>query len=114
MSYSALPPVPQVGVPEWQFQFLNGVKQNVEILTGQRGNTGYEAIISGKIGVQPIGDLSLRQVTAQGLGYTISGVPEPVAAANDYAKLIVDVQTLIGDVALIRDVLNALISQLKS
>lgn len=112
MSYSALPPVPQVGVPEWQFQFLNGVKQNVEILTGQRGNTGFEAITSGRVGVQPIGDLSLRQVTATGAGFTISGVN--VAGAEDYAKLIVDVQTLIGDVALIRDVLNALISQLKS
>jgi hypothetical protein len=112
MSYAALPAVPQVGVPEWQFQFLNNVKQNVEILTGQRGNTGYQALIAGQIGVQPIGDLSIRQVTATGAGFTISGVN--VASAEDYAKLIVDVQTLIGDVAYIKDVLNALINQLKS
>jgi hypothetical protein len=112
MSYAALPAVPQVGVPEWQFQFLNNVKQNVEILTGQRGNTGYQALIAGQVGVQPIGDLSIRQVTATGAGFTISGVN--VASAEDYAKLIVDVQTLIGDVAYIKDVLNALINQLKS
>jgi len=112
MSYAALPAVPQVGVPEWQFQFLNNVKQNVEILTGQRGDTGYQAIVSGQVGVQPMGDLSIRQVTATGAGFTISGVN--VASAEDYAKLIVDVQTLIGDVAYIKDVLNALINQLKS
>lgn len=112
MSYAALPAVPQVGIPEWQFQFLNNVKQNVEILTGQRGNTGYQALIAGQIGVQPMGDLSIRQVTATGAGFTISGVN--VASAEDYAKLIVDVQTLIGDVAYIKDVLNALINQLKS
>jgi hypothetical protein len=112
MSYAALPAVPQVGIPEWQFQFLNNVKQNVEILTGQRGDTGYQALVAGQIGIQPMGDLNLRQVTATGAGFTISGVN--VASAEDYAKLIVDVQTLIGDVAYIKDVLNALIAQLKS
>jgi hypothetical protein len=59
-----------------------------------------------------MGDLSIRQVTATGAGFTISGVN--VASAEDYAKLVVDVQTLIGDVAYIKDVLNALINQLKS
>lgn len=112
MSYAPLPAVPQVGIPEWQFQFLNGVKQNVEILTGQRGNTGYQAIISGQVGVQPLGDLALRQVTATGAGFTISG--QDVAGLADHTKLIVDVQTLIGDVATIKEVLNALITQLKS
>ena len=112
MSYAALPAVPQVGIPEWQFQFLNNVKQNVEILTGQRGNTGFQAIVSGQVGIQPMGDLNLRQVTATGAGFTISSVN--VASAEDYAKLVVDVQTLIGDVAYIKDVLNALITQLKS
>jgi len=112
MSYTPLPPVPQVGIPEWQFQFLNGVKQNVEILTRQRGNTGYEALIAGQVTVQPLGDLNLRQVTATGAGFTISGVN--VASADDHTKLIVDVQTLIGDVALLKDVLNTLISQLKN
>lgn len=112
MSYAALPAVPQVGIPEWQFQFLNNIKQNVEVLTGQRGDTGYQAILSRQVGIQPMGDLSIRQVTATGAGFTISGVN--VASAEDYAKLIVDVQTLIGDVAYIKDVLNALINQLKS
>lgn len=112
MSYAPLPAVPQVGIPEWQFQFLNGVKQNVEILTGQRGNSGYEALIAGQVGVQPVGDLNIRQVTATGAGFTISG--QNVASLDDHAKLIVDVQTLIGDVAYIKDVLNTLISQLKN
>jgi hypothetical protein len=54
----------------------------------------------------------MRQVTATGAGFTISG--QNVASLEDYAKLIVDVQTLIGDVAYIKDVLNTLISQLKN
>ncbi len=112
MSYAPLPSVPQVGIPEWQFQFLNGVKQNIEILTGQRGDTGFQSLIAGQVGVRPMGDLNLKQVTATGAGFTISGVQ--VASLDDYAKLIVDVQTLIGDVAYIKDVLNTLITQLRS
>lgn len=112
MSYAPLPAVPQVGVPEWQFQFLNATKQNLEMITGQRGNTGFQAIRSGQVSVVPVAELNLRQVTAVGAGFTISGVQ--VAGLDDYTKLIVDVQTLIGDVAYIRSVLNALISQLES
>jgi hypothetical protein len=112
MSYAPLPAVPQVGIPEWQFQFLNGVKQNIEILTGQRGDTGFQSLIARQVGIRTIGDLNLKQVTAQGAGFTISGVQ--VAGLDDYSKLIVDVQTLIGDVALIKDVLNTLITQLRS
>jgi hypothetical protein len=114
MAFTALPAVPQVGIPEWQFQFLNGVKQNLEEVTGQRGKTGFQSVISGQIGVQTLDELNLRQVTAAGAGFTISGVPEPVPSLNDYAKLIIDVQTLIGDVENIRVTLNALIQQLKS
>jgi hypothetical protein len=112
MAYSALPAVPQVGIPEWQFQFLNGVKQNLEELTGQRGNTGFQAIASGKVAIQTLDELNMRGVTAVGAGFTINAVL--VASAEDYAKLIVDVQTLIGDVENIRVTLNALIQQLKS
>lgn len=111
MTFSALPPVPQVGVPEWQFQFLNGVKQNVELLTGQRGVTGFEAIVTGQISVQPIGELAIQQVSAQGSGFTISGSDVP--SLEDYGKLLVDVNTLIGDVAYVKAVLNALIGQLQ-
>lgn len=112
MAYSALPAVPQVGIPEWQFQFLNGVKQNLEEITGQRGKTGFQSVISGQIGVQTLDELNMRQVTAQGAGFTISS--QNVASLDDYAKLIIDVQTLIGDVENIRVTLNALIQQLRS
>jgi hypothetical protein len=111
MTFSALPPVPQVGVPEWQFQFLNGVKQNVELLTGQRGVTGFEAVVTGQISVQPIGELAIQQVSAQGSGFTILGSDVP--SLEDYGKLLVDVNTLIGDVAYVKAVLNALIDQLQ-
>jgi len=111
MTFSALPPVPQAGVPEWQFQFLNGVKQNVELLTGQRGVTGFEAVITGQIGVQPVGELAIQQISATGAGFTISGSDVP--SLEDYGKLLTDVNTLIGDVAYVKAVLNALIGQLQ-
>lgn len=110
MSFAPLPAVPQVGVPEWQFQFLNATKQNLEVITGQRGNTGYQAILQGNVTLLPLVELNMRQTTAAGAGFTVSGVD--VASLEDYSKLIVDVQTLIGDVAYIRDALNTLISQL--
>lgn len=112
MAFAPLPPVPQTGLPEWQFSFLNNVKQNIEELTGQKGNTGYQAIIAGAITVFPASELAMRQVTATGAGFTISG--QNVASLEDYAKLITDVQTLINDVAYLRIVLNELINQVRN
>ena len=53
----------------------------------------------------------MRQVTAKGAGFTISG--QEVAGLDDYGLLLTDVQTLANDVAFTRTVLNALINQLK-
>jgi hypothetical protein len=112
MSFAALPPVPQAGVPEWQFQFLNSVRQNVEELTGQRGRTGFQSIIGGQVTVLPLDELAMRQVTARGEGFTISGSNVP--SLDDHVKLIVDVQNLINDVQNLRLVLNTLIQQLQT
>lgn len=111
MSYAAIPNVPQQGISEWQFAFFNALKQNVEQLTGQRGVPGYQSILVGNVGVQPADVLQIQQVTATGAGYTISG--SDVAALDDVAKLILDVQKVINDVQYLRDVLNTLILQLK-
>lgn len=112
MSFAPLPPVPQSGLPEWQFSFLNNVKQNIEELTGQRGDTGYQSLVKGAITVEPASELAMRQVTAIGAGFSISS--QNVASLEDHSRLITDVQTLINDVAYLRIVLNELINQIQN
>lgn len=114
MAFSALPPVPTADNKEWQFRFDNAVKQNMELLTGQRGDSSSRALLSGQITLNPAPEVNMRQVTATGAGIAVnSGTTTVVVTQTDYVKLIVDVQTLANDVAAIRAVLNALIEQLK-
>ena len=58
-----------------------------------------------------MGTQKMQQVSAKGTGFTISS--QEVASLDDVSKLILDVQTLAGDVAEIRATLNFLIRQLK-
>jgi hypothetical protein len=53
----------------------------------------------------------MQRVTAEGTGFTISGVTVP--SLEDYGKLIANVQQLANDVATLRNTVNALINQLK-
>jgi len=111
--FTAIPAVPQGGVTDWQSVLISSVKENVELLTGLRGETDLasKAVTQGQIGLQEMPDQNLKQVTAKGAGFTISG--QQVAGLDDYGKLITDVQTLANDLAYTRAVLNALIKQLK-
>ena len=111
MAFQPMPVVPQAGLAEWEFSFFNAAKQNIEELTGQRGNTGYKSVLQGNVGTNAANDLQMRQVTAKGAGFTISS--QNVAGLDDYVKLITDVQTLANDVAYLRLVLNSLIADLK-
>jgi hypothetical protein len=114
MPFSALPPVPQADNKEWQFRFNNAVKQNMELLTGQRGSASDAALLKGQLTVNPVAEMNMRQVTATGLGIAVnSAATTAVAVQSDYVKLLVDVQTLANDVANIRATLNSLIEQLK-
>ncbi len=114
MAFSALPPVPTADNKEWLYRFNNAVKQNMELLIGQRGQTSSRAILAGQVRLNPVPELNMRQVTATGAGIAgNSGTATVVATQADYVKLIVDVQTLANDVAAIRATLNSLIEQLK-
>lgn len=114
MAFSAVPPAPNGDNKEWQFRFNNAVKQNIELLTGQRGTSSDRSLLRGQVTVNLAGELNMRQVTATGLSVAVnSGTSTLVVTQADYAKLLVDVQTLANDVANIRATLNALISQLK-
>jgi hypothetical protein len=109
--FSAIPSIPQSGLTDWQFRTLSVMKENIELLTGTRGISGAAAITRGNITVSFAPVQTMQQVTAAGEGYTISGVN--VASAEDYAKLIVNVQQLANDVANVRATLNALVNQLR-
>ena len=111
--FTAIPAVPQGGITDWQSVLISSVKENVELLTGLRGEADLisKAITQGQITVSLMPDQDLKQVTAKGAGFTISG--QEVAGLDDVGKLITDVQTLANDLAFTRAVLNALLRQLK-
>jgi len=111
--FTAIPNIPQQGLTDWQFVTLNAMKENLELLTGARGNSAVSAtaITRGSVTVQDAPAQSMQRVTAEGVGFTISGVTVP--SLDDYVKLITNVQQIANDVAALRNTVNALLNQLK-
>lgn len=111
--FTAVPSVPNQNISEWQSAIMSALKENVELLTGQRGTAGAsnQALIRGQVRVNQISAPVFSRVTATGQGYTISG--QNVASLDDFGKLINDVQLLANDVATLRTAFNALVAQLK-
>jgi hypothetical protein len=89
------------------------MKENVELLCGIRGegDLASRAVVRSDITVNEARELNMKRVTAEGKGYTISG--QNVPDLDDYGKLLNDVQLLANDVATLRNIVNALIAQLK-
>ena len=106
-------------LPDWQSQLLNGIKENVELLIGQRGSAsrGLRAVTSQQINVDRMDTQSMRQVRATGAAFSVTptGASNTVAlvSANDYILTVQDLQTLANDLAETRAVINALIRQLR-
>ena len=115
--FTGVPAVPQGGFTDYQTVLIGAVKENVELLTGLRGevDTVSKAVTQGQVTVNEMGQQKMQQVTAKGDGstITISGTAYDLANLSDVRKLIVDVQTLAGDVAEMRATLNFLIKQMK-
>ena len=115
--FTSVPAVPQGGFTDYQTVLIGAVKENIELLTGLRGETDVvsKAITQGQVTVNQMGQQKMQQVTAKGDGstITISGTAYDLANLSDVRKLIVDVQTLAGDVAEMRATLNFLIRQMK-
>lgn len=110
--FTAIPSIPQSGLTDWQFQTMNAMKENLELLTGARGSdNSVRALTAGQVTVNNAAEQRMTRITAQGVGFTVSGVD--VASLADYLKLASNVQQLADDVASIRSTLNALINQLK-
>ena len=115
--FTSVPAVPQGGFTDYQTVLIGAVKENVELLTGLRGevDTASKAVTQGQITVSEMGQQRMQQVSAIGAGstITISGTSYDLANLDDVSKLIIDVQTLAGDVAEMRATLNFLLRQLK-
>lgn len=111
--FSAIPNPPQSEMTGWQYYMLNAIKENVDLLTGARGEKdgASRAITKASVTIASVPAQSMRQVTAQGAGVNIEGAVVP--ALQDYVELLKNVQSLANDVASLRDTLNTLIGQLR-
>ena len=111
--FTAIPNPPQSEMSGWQYSMLSSMKENIELLTGARGEKdgSSRAVTKAAITVQQSPDQTMRQITAQGSGVTIEGATVP--AMEDYIELLKNVQSLANDVATVRATLNTLIGQLR-
>ena len=95
--FTGIPEIPQKNIPAWEANIL--------------GDNNSKAVTQSAVTLPGLNIQNMQQVSAKGNGFTISG--EKVASLDDYAKLIIDVQTLASDLKSTRDTLNALIQQVK-
>ncbi len=111
--FTAIPNPPQSEMSGWQYYMLSAMKENIELLTGARGekDSASRAVTKAAITVTGAPDQTMRQITAQGSGVTIEGATVP--AMEDYIELLKNVQALANDVSSLRATLNTLIGQLR-
>jgi hypothetical protein len=103
--YTGIPAIPNEGLPQWQYDLLQAMKENIEIMMGQRGPG--RAVTNDTIGVAPQNFQTMRQLSARGDFVVVGAFNVPVL--EDYTKLLNDVQQLATDVSKIQDALNALL-----
>jgi hypothetical protein len=98
---------------DWEYQTLNAMKENIDLLTGARGRNAAtaSALTRGSVTVANPPAQTMTQVSAYGAGFTISGVSVP--SLDDYVKLVANVQQLANDVASLRGTVEALLNQLR-
>ena len=111
--YTPIPAIPTASMSDWQYNTLSAMKENIELLTGSRGEKDgtSRALTSGSVAVKGVPAQTLPRITAQGSAVSIDGITVPDMA--DYVELLKNVQMLANDMTAIRDTLNTLISQLR-
>jgi len=72
--FTSVPAVPQGGFTDYQTVLIGAVKENIELLTGLRGEADVvsKAITQGQVTVNQMGQQKMQQVTAKGDGSTIT------------------------------------------
>jgi len=113
--YPAIPSPPQAGLQPWQYAFYNSIKESIEMLTGSRTGTdnSNQSIKIGQVTVATPASQNMTRVTADGSAISLKDEKTSVPTAEDYAKLVGNVQTLANDVASLRSTVEVLIKQLK-
>lgn len=111
--FSAIPNPPQSEMTSWQYYMLSAIKENVDLLTGARGERdgASRAITKAVVTTASVPAPTMQQVTAQGAGVNLGGAVVP--ALDDYVELLKNVQALANDVTALRNTLNTLIGQLR-
>jgi hypothetical protein len=111
--FSGIPSVPPVEIEPQLARILYALKENVELLTNQRGepDRASVALLSGGITTAQASN-TFNGLTAKAVGAKVSGVAVPLL--SDYVKALQDIQTLAYDVAVLRDTVNTLIAQLRT
>lgn len=131
--FTGIPAVPQTGVDEWNARMLSAIKENVELLTGTRGegDNASRALTKSNFSVNAPPAQQMTNVSASGAGaalissFELTGPPggpftvnvtgrANVPVLEDYNNLVVDVQALANDVAALRATVEILITQLRS
>jgi len=114
MTFAAVPPVPRESdLTDWEVRFLSALKQNIELLTGQRDSADLSvAVLRGSIQANLVGPMILQQRTANGTYTTPAGVDVPTL--GDYTKLLDDFDHLTADVTQLKATMDALLLQLKN
>ena len=109
--FSPIQPLGSAPLPAGQREVIGPLIENIELLTGQRGNVSERAILIGQITINLLKPPVIRQASAVGAGYRIAG--EDVVALSDYRQLLGDITVLADEIAYTRYALNVLIKQLK-
>lgn len=111
--FSGIPAVPPVEIEPQLARILYALKENVELLTNQRGepDRASAALLSGSITANQAAN-TFNGLTAKAVGVEVSGVTVPLL--SDYVKALQDIQSLAYDVAVLRDTVNTLIAQLRT
>jgi hypothetical protein len=112
--FQGIPAIPSEQIPQWQYDVLSAMKENIEIMLGQRGPG--RVVTNDSVVVEPADRQVMKQLSARGDYYTIttSGGPIDVPARSDYVKLLNDMQQLAVDVANIQNALNALLQNVRN
>lgn len=112
--FSPIPQPAAVEASSWQFGMLEALRENVELLTGFRGERdgASRAVLKSDIQVSQIRVPTLTRITAQGGGVPLSGVAVPTL--QDYVELLRNVQQMADDMKRMQDTINTLITELRS
>lgn len=110
--FTGIPAVPTTTDAMVTYQFLAAIKQNIEVLTGSStGAAASRAVLHGDITLTELPPPSIDRVSFEGEGIQVQN--HTVPTLTDTVRLATDVNTLIAEVTYLRQVVNALIVQLR-